>query len=188
MPINARYLGLVLFILGSWLSIVVDVFILLDSRFSRKLMAVGGDVAVWLNCRCRVGKCRFSGLLVSHHMVVRSSEGSLKFSICGNVSWQAKKFLVKQLSTWSLATAKVWVQGGTRSSSWQSHWCHPRAKYFTTSFFLCSWRGLKTSFWISAPSYALDFRPIWGHRPIGSFEEDWDKWSNNFKHLWKLEG
>jgi hypothetical protein len=45
MPNNARYLGLVLFILGSWLAIVVDVFILLDSRFSWKLMAVGGEVA-----------------------------------------------------------------------------------------------------------------------------------------------
>jgi hypothetical protein len=49
MPNNARYLGLVLFILGSWLAIVVDVFILLDSRFSKKLMAVGGEVAVLLS-------------------------------------------------------------------------------------------------------------------------------------------
>jgi hypothetical protein len=49
MPINARYLGLVLFNLGSWLAIVVDVFILLDSRFSRNLMAVGGEVAVLLS-------------------------------------------------------------------------------------------------------------------------------------------
>jgi hypothetical protein len=49
MPSNARYLGLVLLILGSWLSIVVDVFILLDSRFSRNLMAVGGEVAVLLS-------------------------------------------------------------------------------------------------------------------------------------------
>jgi hypothetical protein len=40
MPNNVRYLGLVLFILGSWLAIVVVVFILLDSRFSRILMAV----------------------------------------------------------------------------------------------------------------------------------------------------
>jgi hypothetical protein len=52
MPNNARYLGLVLFILGSWLAIVVDVFILLDSRFSRNLMVVGGEVAVLLSCRC----------------------------------------------------------------------------------------------------------------------------------------
>jgi hypothetical protein len=49
MPNNARYLGLVLFILGSWLAIVVGVFILLDSRFSRNLMAVGGEVAVLLS-------------------------------------------------------------------------------------------------------------------------------------------
>jgi hypothetical protein len=49
MPNNARYLGLVLIILGSWLAIVVDVFILLDSRFSRKLMAVGDEVAVLLS-------------------------------------------------------------------------------------------------------------------------------------------
>jgi hypothetical protein len=49
MPNNARYLGLVLFILGSWLAIVVDVFILLDSRFSRILMAVGDEVAVLLS-------------------------------------------------------------------------------------------------------------------------------------------
>jgi hypothetical protein len=67
------------------LAIVVDVFILLDSRFSRNLMEVGGEVAVLLNYQCRVGKCRFAGLLVSHHIDVRSSEGSLKFSICGNV-------------------------------------------------------------------------------------------------------
>jgi hypothetical protein len=43
--LNARYLGLVLFILGSWLAIVVDVFIILDSHFSINLMAVGGEVA-----------------------------------------------------------------------------------------------------------------------------------------------
>jgi hypothetical protein len=49
MPNNARYLGLVLFILGTWLAIVVDVFILLDSHFSRNLMAVGGEVAVLLS-------------------------------------------------------------------------------------------------------------------------------------------
>jgi hypothetical protein len=68
------------------LAIVVDVFILLDPRFSRNLMAVGGEAAVLLNYRCRVGKCEFIGLLVLHHIDVRSSEGSLKFSICGNVS------------------------------------------------------------------------------------------------------
>jgi hypothetical protein len=34
-PNNTRYLGLVLFILGSWLAKVVDDFILLDSHFSR---------------------------------------------------------------------------------------------------------------------------------------------------------
>jgi hypothetical protein len=56
MPNNARCLGLVLFTLGSWLAIVVDVFIPLDSRFSRNLMVVGGEAAVWLNCRCRVGE------------------------------------------------------------------------------------------------------------------------------------
>jgi hypothetical protein len=44
--------GLVLFILGLWLAIVVDVFILLDSRFSRNLMAVGGEVAVLLSHWC----------------------------------------------------------------------------------------------------------------------------------------
>jgi hypothetical protein len=49
MPNNVRYLGLVLFILGSWLAIVVDVFLLLDSHFSRNLMAVGGEVAVLLS-------------------------------------------------------------------------------------------------------------------------------------------
>jgi hypothetical protein len=49
MPNNARYLGVVLFILGSWLAIVVDVFILLNSRFSRSLMAVGGEVAALLS-------------------------------------------------------------------------------------------------------------------------------------------
>jgi hypothetical protein len=68
------------------LAIVVDVFILLDSRFSRNLMAVGGEAAVLLNYRFRVGKCKFTGLLVSHHIDVGPSEGSLKFSICGNVS------------------------------------------------------------------------------------------------------
>jgi hypothetical protein len=49
-------------------------------------MTVAGEAIVVLNCRCRVGKCRFAGLLVSHHMYVRSSKGSLKFPICGNVS------------------------------------------------------------------------------------------------------
>jgi hypothetical protein len=49
MPNNSRCLGLVLFILGSWLAIVVDVFILLNSRFNRNLMAVGGEVAVFLS-------------------------------------------------------------------------------------------------------------------------------------------
>jgi hypothetical protein len=40
---------LILFILGPWLVIVVDVFILLDFHFSRNLMAVGGEVAVLLS-------------------------------------------------------------------------------------------------------------------------------------------
>jgi hypothetical protein len=68
MPNNTRYLGLVLFILGSWLAIVVDVFILLDPRFSRNLMVVGGEAAVWLNCRCRVGEVLIfrSSHLASH--------------------------------------------------------------------------------------------------------------------------
>jgi hypothetical protein len=50
------------------------------------LMAVGGEVAMLLSRRCRVGKCKFTGLLVPHHIDVGSSEVSLKFSICGNVS------------------------------------------------------------------------------------------------------
>jgi hypothetical protein len=75
MPNNARYLGLVLFILGSWLAIVVDVFILLDSRFSRNLMAV-------VELLMLIGKCRVAGLLESHHMVVSYSEGLLKCAIC----------------------------------------------------------------------------------------------------------
>jgi hypothetical protein len=98
-----------------------------------------------------------------------------------------KKILVKQLSTWSLATAKVRVQGGTRSSSWQSHWCHPRAKYLSISFFLCSWRGLKTTFWNLLHMVLLSTRSIWGHRPTGSFEEDETDRVINCKHLWKLE-
>jgi hypothetical protein len=61
----------------------------LVSGYNWNLMAVIGEAAVWLNYRCRVGKCRFLGLLILHHIDVRSSEGSLKFSICGNVSWQA---------------------------------------------------------------------------------------------------
>jgi hypothetical protein len=83
MPNNAWYLGLVLFILGSWLSIVVDVFILLDSRFSRNLMAVGGEVAVLLSRSCWLGKCSFVSLLISHHMVVRPLEGLVKCAIGG---------------------------------------------------------------------------------------------------------
>jgi hypothetical protein len=83
MPNNARWLGLVLFILGSWLAKVVDVFILLDSRFSRNLMAVDGEVAVLLSCWCWLGKCSFVSFLVSHHMVVRSSERLLKSAIGG---------------------------------------------------------------------------------------------------------
>jgi hypothetical protein len=68
MLINAWYLGLVLFILGSWLAIVVDVFILLNSRFSRTLMAVGGEVAVSLSPGCWLGKCSFckSSCITSH--------------------------------------------------------------------------------------------------------------------------
>jgi hypothetical protein len=88
MPNNSRCLGLVLFILGSWLAIVVDVFILLDSRFSRNLMAVGGEVAVLLSHWCWLGKCRFASLLISHHMVVRSSEGLLKCAIGGILARQ----------------------------------------------------------------------------------------------------
>jgi hypothetical protein len=83
MPNNARYLGLILFILGSWLAIIVDVFILLDSHFSRNLMVVGGVVAMLLSHRCWLGKCSFVSLLGSHHMVVRSSEGLLKSAIGG---------------------------------------------------------------------------------------------------------
>jgi hypothetical protein len=76
-------LGLVLFILGSWLAIVVEVFIFLDSRLSRNLMAVEDKVAVLLSHWCWLGKCSFVSLLVSHHTVVRSSEGLLKFAIGG---------------------------------------------------------------------------------------------------------
>jgi hypothetical protein len=65
MPNNARYLGLVLFILGSWLAIVVDVVLFLDSRFSRNLMAVGGEAAVFLSRWCWLRKCSFVSLLVS---------------------------------------------------------------------------------------------------------------------------
>jgi hypothetical protein len=88
MPNNARYLGLVLFILGSRLAIVVDVFILLDSRFSRNLMAVGGEVAALLSRWRWLRKCSFVSLLVSHHMVVRSSEGLLKCAIGGILTRQ----------------------------------------------------------------------------------------------------
>jgi hypothetical protein len=49
MPNNSRYMGVDPIILGSWLAIVVDVFILLDFRFSRNLMAVGGEVVVLLS-------------------------------------------------------------------------------------------------------------------------------------------
>jgi hypothetical protein len=68
MPINSRYLGLVLFILGSWLAIVVDVFILLDSRFSRNLMALGGEVEVLLSRWCWLGEVQFckSSCITSH--------------------------------------------------------------------------------------------------------------------------
>jgi hypothetical protein len=67
MPNNTRYLGLVLFILGSWSAIVVDVFILLDSRFSRNLMAVGGEVAVSLSPGCWLGKCSFCKSCITSH-------------------------------------------------------------------------------------------------------------------------
>jgi hypothetical protein len=46
-------------------------------------MTVVGEAAGVLNYRCRVGKCRFAGLFVSHHMVVRSSEGLLKCALGG---------------------------------------------------------------------------------------------------------
>jgi membrane protein YqaA with SNARE-associated domain len=83
MPNNSRYLGLVLFILGSWLAIVIDVFTLLDSCFSRNLMTVGGEVVVLLSRWCWLGMCCFVSILVSNHMVVRSSEGLLKCAIGG---------------------------------------------------------------------------------------------------------
>jgi hypothetical protein len=68
MPNNARHLGLVLFILGSWSAIVVDVFILLDSCFSRNLMEVGGKVAGLSSRWCWFGKYRFcrSSCITSH--------------------------------------------------------------------------------------------------------------------------
>jgi hypothetical protein len=68
------------------LVVVIDSFIFWFLALAEILMTVVGEAAVVLNCRCRVGKCRFAGLFVSHHMGVRPSEGSLKFSICGNVS------------------------------------------------------------------------------------------------------
>jgi hypothetical protein len=141
-PNNARYLELVLFILGSWLAKVVDVIIFLDSRFSRNLLAVGGEVAVLLSHWCWLRKCSFVSLLVSHHMIVRYSEGLLKCSLGGIFAWQTYQILVKQLTTWSLATAKVRVQGGTKSIPWQIFWCQPKTKYLSTLFFLCSWQGL----------------------------------------------
>jgi hypothetical protein len=46
---STKTIELILFIQGSWLAIVVDVFILLDFCFNRNLMAVGGEVAVLLS-------------------------------------------------------------------------------------------------------------------------------------------
>jgi hypothetical protein len=47
------------------------------------LMAVGGEVAVLLSRWCWLGKYSFVSLLVSHHMVVSSSDGLLKCAIGG---------------------------------------------------------------------------------------------------------
>jgi hypothetical protein len=46
---SIKAIELILLILAVRLVIVVDVFILLDSRFSRNLMAVGGEVVVLLS-------------------------------------------------------------------------------------------------------------------------------------------
>jgi hypothetical protein len=47
------------------------------------LMAVGGEVAVLLSRWRWLGKCGFVSLLLSHHMVVRSSERLLNCAIGG---------------------------------------------------------------------------------------------------------
>jgi hypothetical protein len=52
------------------------------------LMAVGGEVEVLLSRWCWLGKCSFVSLLVSHHMVARSSEGLLKCAIGGILARQ----------------------------------------------------------------------------------------------------
>jgi hypothetical protein len=117
------------------LVIVVDVFILLDIHFSRNLMAVGGEVAVLLSRRCWLGKCRFVCLLVSHHMVVRSSEGLLKCAIGG-----ATKYLV-------FGDCKSVSPGRNKFSFLTEPLVSSKEKkYLSTLFFLCSWGGLKTSF------------------------------------------
>jgi hypothetical protein len=89
---------------------------------------------------------------------------------------KATKYLV-------LATAKVWVQGGTRSTSWQSSCWQPKAKLLSTLLSLCRWRGLKMSFWISAPSCAAKLQVYSGYNvQYLDFEGGWDK----IVKLWKL--
>jgi hypothetical protein len=121
MPNNVRYLGLVLFILGSWLAIVVDVFILLDSRFSRTLMAVGGEVGVSLSPGCWLGKCSFckSSCITSHGCEVFRGIAEvchwwhIRMTKLSNTSRATEYLVLGDLQ-------KVRVQGGTRSTSQQS--------------------------------------------------------------------
>jgi hypothetical protein len=74
------------------------------------------------------------------------------------------QILVKQLSTWSLVTCK---KCESREEQGQlldrACWCQPKAKYLSTLFFLCSWRGLETSFGISAPTCAAKLQVYLGY-------------------------
>jgi hypothetical protein len=137
MPSNAWYLGLVLFILGSWLAIVVDVFILLDSR----VMAVNGEVAVLLSRWCWLGKCSLVSLLASHHI---TSHGCEVFrGIAEECHWW-HTCLANLINT-SQAT-KYLVLGDGKSASPERNkvkfltepLVSSKGKYLLMSFFLCS--------------------------------------------------
>jgi hypothetical protein len=93
------------------------------------------------------------------------------------------KILVKQLSTWSLVTAKVRVQGGTRSIPWHGRWCQPKEKYSSTLFISLQLERFEDVLLNICSTLCCWTSGLFGvQRPVFRLWRGWDK----IVKLWKL--
>jgi hypothetical protein len=183
---NAWYLVSVLFILGSWRAIVVDVFTpwlslqqKLDGSWGWSCSVVESLMLSW-----EVQSCK-SSFITSHGCEVFRGTATVchwwhtRSAILINTS-QATKYLVlgdcKSASPGRnkvrfLIELMVWTKGKT---------------FVHTLLPLTTWEVWRCPSDDLLHIVLLNSRSIWGYRPKGSFEEDEADGVINFKNLWKL--